>query len=69
MATYKQVQAYVKSKSGWTPETCWIADVKASLGIAMRKAWNRRGEDRVKPCPSEKRYAIEEALRHFGMIK
>jgi hypothetical protein len=68
MATYKQIQAYVMNHFGWTPETCWIADVKSSLGISMRKAWNRKGEERVKPCPPEKRHAIEEALRHFRMI-
>jgi hypothetical protein len=69
MATYKQIQAYVKNHFGWTPETCWIADVLASHGLTRRKAWNRKGNERVRPCPNNKRGAIEEALRHFEMIK
>ena len=68
MATYKQIQSYVKTRFGWTPETCWIAEIKHSLGLPMRQAWNREGEERVKPCPLAKRQAIEEALRHFEMI-
>lgn len=68
MATYQQIREYVHDHYGWKPETCWIADVLESYGLTRRKAWNRR-EERVKPCPSDKRPAIEEALRHFGMIK
>ena len=68
MGTYKQIQAYVKNHFGWTPETCWIADVKSSLGISMRNAPNRKGKQKIKPCPDEKRYAIEDALRHFWII-
>jgi hypothetical protein len=69
MATYKRIQNYVKIHYFWTPKTCWIADVMSSYGLTHRKAWNRKGEERANPCPPNKRAAIEEALRHFGMIK
>jgi hypothetical protein len=28
MATYKQIQEYVKAEYGYQPKSCWIADVK-----------------------------------------
>lgn len=68
MATYLQIQEWVASKYGWIPETCYIADVLESYGLTKRKAWNRKGEERKKPCPIDKRPAIEEALMFFGMI-
>lgn len=69
MATYKEIQAWVKQNYGFVPETCWIADVKNQCGLSMREAPNRIGISRVKPCPPEKIGAIRAALRHFGMIK
>ena len=30
MATYKQIQDWVKKQYGFVPKTCWIADVKPS---------------------------------------
>jgi hypothetical protein len=68
MATYKKIQNYVKQRYGYTPETCWIAHVKQMSGLRMRKAPNRMGTERVKPCPPEKVESIRAALRHFGMI-
>ena len=68
MATYKQIQTWVKQTYGFVPETCWIADVKFQSGLPMRKAPNRKGMERVKPCPPEKVEIIRSALRHFGMI-
>jgi hypothetical protein len=69
MATYRQIQEYVKSKYGFLPKTCWIADVKERAGLSVGPAWNRRGKTRQVPCPPEKVRHIMEALRHFGMIK
>jgi hypothetical protein len=69
MATYKQIQTWVKQTYGFVPKTCWIADVKFQSGMPMRKAPNRRGVERVKPCPPEKVESIRSALQHFGMIK
>jgi hypothetical protein len=69
MATYDQIQEWVKQQYGFTPKDCWIAHIKHKCGIPMREAHNRRGEDRVYPCPPDKEDAILSALRHFGMIK
>jgi len=68
MATYKQIQEWVKKKYGFTPKTCWIADVKEQCGLKVRKAWNRQGNKRMVPCPKRKVKEIKAAFRHFGMI-
>ena len=68
MATYKEIQAWVKQNYGFVPETCWIADVKSQSGLPMQKAPNRKDAERVKPCPPEKVVSIPVALRHFGVI-
>jgi len=68
MATYKQIQSWVKNEYGFVPKTCWIADVKHKSGLPMRKAPNRKGSERVYPCPPEKEKAVRAALRHFGML-
>ena len=68
MATYKQIQTWVKQNHGFVPATCWIADVKSQSGLPMGKAPNRKGAERVKPCPPEKIEPIRAALSHFGMI-
>jgi hypothetical protein len=69
MATYREIQDWVKQNYGFVPETCWIADVKSQAGLQMRKAPNRKGAKRVKPCPPGKIEPIRAALRHFGMIR
>lgn len=68
MATYKKIQSWVKQQYGFVPKTCWIADVKHQAGLPMRKTHNRKGAERVHPCPAEKAKPIRAALRHFGMI-
>ncbi len=69
MATYKQIQGYVKDKHGYQPKTCWIAHAKHECGIATRQAPNRRDpEKRVFPCPEDKLEDIKEAFIHFGML-
>jgi len=68
MATYREIQAYVKQRYGYQPKTCWIAHVKELVGLPISKAPNRQGEQRVNPCPAEKRADIEEAFRHFRML-
>jgi len=67
MATYKQVQKWVKSNRGFVPKTCWIAHCKELNGLPVSKAPNRQSETRMVPCPPDKRRAIEDAFRHFGM--
>ena len=67
MATYKQIQAWIREEYGWQPKTCWIAHCKQIKGLPLRTAWNRSGERQV-PCPVNKRQAIFNAFDHFGMI-
>lgn len=69
MATYREIQEWVRAKSGFVPKTCWIAHVKSDSGLIERNASNRFDHPtRVHPCPSNRRAAIEAALRHFGMV-
>jgi hypothetical protein len=67
-ATYQEIQKWVESQFGFTPETCWIADCKELCGLPLGEAPNRRGDERAKPCPPEKRPAIRKAFQHFGMM-
>ena len=41
MATYKEIQAYVKDKYGFQPKMCWIAHMKEVCGIPVKNAPNR----------------------------
>ena len=69
MATYKQIQDYVKEKHGFVIKTCWIADVKEQCGLNLKKAHNRESaEYRQNPCPSEKVESIKEAFKNLDMI-
>lgn len=69
MPTYSEIQKFVQRHHGFVPKTVWITHVKALRGLPTRRAANRAGRGRrVVPCPPEKREAIEEALRHFGLL-
>jgi len=69
MATYKEIQEFVKIKYGFTPKTCWIAHTKEICGIPVRIAPNRYSKNnRVVPCPPDKIQAIRNAFIHYGMI-
>jgi hypothetical protein len=69
MATDAEIQKFVQRHHGFIPKTGWIAHVKEVHGIPTLREANRARHDRdVEPCPQEKREAIEEALRHFGVI-
>jgi hypothetical protein len=67
MATYHQIQKYVRQKNGFMPKTCWIAHVKEVCCLLARRAHNRKGPKRAQPCPPDRVDAIKDALRHFGM--
>ena len=69
MATYRQIQDWVKQQYGFVPKTCWIAHVKEISGIKVNKAPNRLGEERLIPCPQDKVELILQALEYFKMIK
>ena len=69
MATYKQIETYVRKHYGYCLKSCWIAHVKADHCLTSRIAHNRASNcQRKHPCPKDKRPAIEAALRHFRMI-
>ena len=68
MATYRQIQEWVRDRYHWTPKTCWIAHCKELTGLPLRDAPNRRARERRQPCPRDKREAIFQALRHFMIL-
>ena len=69
MATYAEIQDYVRDTHGFTPKTCWIAHARELCGLPTRKAWNRIDPVRRKePCPGDKLETIKDAFSHFGMI-
>jgi len=60
MATYKEIQDYVKQKNGFQPKTCWIAHMKELCGLNVKVAHNIHFlEKREKPCPADKQEAIK----------
>lgn len=69
MATYKQIQQYVKNKYGYLPKTCWIAHMKELCGLCPKVSPNRYSlASRTNPCPVEKQQDIKDAFRFFEMI-
>jgi hypothetical protein len=69
MATYTQVQRYVRDRYGFLPKTCWIAHVLADHGLTTRIAVNRKDpERRVEVCPERRRPVLEAALKELGRI-
>jgi hypothetical protein len=67
MATYKEIQAYVKKTYDFIPKTCWIADAKVRYGLFVEKAPNRISGKRTNPCPENKVAAIFAAFKHFNI--
>ena len=69
MATDAEIRKFVQHRHGFIPKSEWIAHVKEVHGIPTLRGASRARRDRdLQPCPAEKREAIEEALRHFGVI-
>ncbi len=68
MATYKDIQEWVKEEYGFSIKTCWIADMKEECGLKPKKASNRKEEKRQYPCPSDKKDQIKNAFKYFNMI-
>ena len=69
MATYHAQIRDIRERHGFWAKPCWIADVRAAYGLTTRVAGNRIDSSRRKfPCPAHRRSAIEDSLRHFGMI-
>ncbi|QUH31138.1 RNA methyltransferase [Vallitalea guaymasensis] len=69
MATYKEIQSYVKDKYNTSIKTCWIADMKEYHGLKMRVAPNRISMDsKTYPCPEDKKEMITDAFKQYGML-
>lgn len=68
MATYKQIQDWVKLNHGFVPKSCWIAHCKEIEGLPV-KISPRRYSSKVRqvPCPDDKKSAIVAAFHHFNM--
>jgi hypothetical protein len=49
--TYKEIQKYYKNKYNRVIKTCWIADVRRELGLPTRRAYNRKNDFVLFPCP------------------
>ena len=64
MPTHSEIQKFVQRHHGFIPKPAWINHVKVVWGLPTRHAGRGR---RVVPLPPEKREAIEQALRHFGL--
>ena len=64
-ATYREITNWVRQRYGFVAQSCWIAHCKEINGVPVRSVY--RGS-RVKECPPNRRGAIEEAFRHFGML-
>ncbi|MDR1985724.1 MAG: hypothetical protein LBP88_01975 [Treponema sp.] len=60
--TYNAIIEWIKTNKGYTAQPCWIAHIKEQMGYSMKKAHNRKGPGRVKPCPAAKAADIEEAI-------
>lgn len=65
--TYENIRKYVKETHGLTVSTLNIAQMKAECGLEME--CGRSGGKQQPKCPPEKREAILDAFRHFGMIE
>lgn len=69
MATYREIQDYVRQKYGCVVKSCWIAHTKELNGLRPRVSHRRADPKRlVFPCPDKHRPMIEDAMRHFGML-
>lgn len=68
MSTYPRIQEYIKSKYGFEPKTCWIADAKQKCRIPVPLVWNRVGDERKNPCPPDKLPALRDAFEFFGLL-
>ncbi len=65
MATYKDIQDWVRKNHNFVPKSCWIAHCKELNGIAVNIS---RTTSRQYPCPPNKRLAKEKAFHHFDWL-
>ena len=70
-ATYNEIRDWVQEHYRMHVTNLNIAQVKQKNGIIERENYNKpKSPDSKQPqCPEEKIKAIEDAMRHFQMIK
>ena len=64
-ATNLEIQKWVVRHHGFVPETGWIEHCKEAAGIASAGTLVTAPTN---PCPLERKPAIIEAFRHFGIL-
>ncbi|MCL2224868.1 MAG: hypothetical protein FWB96_07875 [Defluviitaleaceae bacterium] len=70
MATYKDIQAYIKERHGYLARGTWIAHMKEICGLNPARAINRRScAKRINPCPPHRQNDIRQAFIHFKLIE
>ena len=69
-ATYGQIKEWVLEQTGLKVSSLYISQIKRKCGLEVGQNYNlSKKEDARQPkCPLDKEKAIEEALKHFGMI-
>lgn len=70
-ATYSKIKDYVMEHRCLKVSSLYIAQLKQKHGSIEQECYNapKTESSRVPQCPEEKVVAIEDALRHFGIIK
>jgi len=69
MATYREIQKWMKKNYGYSIKTCWIAHAKEKCGLNPRRSPNRHDQQiRTNPCPDNKFESIRQAFIFFRMI-
>ncbi|MBS8261539.1 hypothetical protein DYI23_15040 [Roseibium polysiphoniae] len=69
MATYREIQEETKARFGFTPKTCWIADIKAENGLTRGSAPNRIDQGfRKHPCPPHRRDELATIMAELGVL-
>jgi len=69
LATYKEIQNYVKETKGYSAKSCWIAHMKEVCGLSPKVSSRRYSQnERVHPCPENKQDDIKAAFKFFDMI-
>lgn len=64
--TYANIRDYVQKTHDMKVSSLYVAQMKAECGLETQA--DRSGDKKQPKCPPEKREAILDAFRHFGMI-
>lgn len=64
--TYANIHDYVQKMHGMKVSSLYVAQMKAECGLETQA--DRSGDKKQPKCPPEKREAILDAFRHFGLI-